>query len=144
MSRSAEDLDIVEISTENKENQQNEEISQRKKANTLVIEPVSQIKLNDRFRSFRSKKDSLIENINYFRTFISKKESLTEPPNIIIKEEPGEQKSHFEAEVEEKVIILCFLFILMKFLKIFKILIDFNNFFFLKKAGTVGKKNRRY
>ena len=105
---------MAESLNENKENQQNGEISKKKKSNTLIVEPVSQIKLNNRFRSFRSKKGSLIENINNFKTFMSKKESLTGSPEIIINEEPGEQKSHFETEVEEKVIIL---FILMKFLK---------------------------
>ena len=127
---------MAESLNENKENQQNGEISQRKKANTLIIEPVSQIKLNNRFRSFRSKKGSLIDNINNFKTFMSKKESLTGSPEIIIKEEPGEQKSHFETEVEEKVIIL---FILMKFLKNFKFLIDINILCF-KIRWHCGKK----
>lgn len=107
MSRSVEDLDNVESIDENKENQVNEELSQRKKANTLVIEPGSEIKFN-KLRSFQSKKDSLIDNLNNYRTFIHKKESLNESPDIIIKEEPKEEKSHFEEEVEEKVIILCY------------------------------------
>ena len=135
LSRSAEELETGESLNENKENQQNEEIPQKKKANTLVIQPVSEIKLNNRFRSFRSKKDSLIENINNLKTFMNKRES-TGSPDIIIKEEPGEEKSNFQAEVEEKVI---FFYGLMKFLKNLKFLI-YLYILFKKIRWHIGKK----